>query len=924
MKLPATLLSFACLSVACLAQEFSLQARWGNVTGPYTLKEGTEVLVGTNKAFLTQVRTQKHQLLDDIREIVIPEVDFKQASLREAVTQLQQAAAKADPKKRNLPLAFGFTPEQEKAREPASITCHARNISLLDALQLVAELTQTKYGVCKDVITVMPLDAPEGTLFERKYTVMPGAFEKITEGLEEYRPSERIREGLEDHSSSSEEPAKREDSLKQRLADLGISWPAGSSISYRAIVGKLVACNTRENLDLLGKLFVELGSVPRQVRIDLQFVAFDLARINRLTSSGVAMNAATLTALWTNGFGELLAAPTVTTKAGQEAVVKGVTEVIYPTLFTCVGTGQTNPPGASCSVEPEGFQTREVGAILQVVPEVSADGTIINLTFNPQLVEDPIWMDFGQLGPNPKPMKQPFFHVCSTSTSISLASGRRMLVGGGLPTRDFQRAVFLFVTATLENEQGVPFQSQSDDNESPGQRYDTGFAPRFSLRDGKGNVTGPFTLRDDAGLPVGSSMATIMRVRPAGQGLPDAMREIVLPEVNFQAASIGDAIAFLRQSAQANDPAKRDFNIIPALLSQEEITNRVTFTARYVSLYDALKIITEVANLKCRVRGDAVMLVSHDAPAGEFVVRRYNVMPNVFDRATAVARDFGSARGEKPANEGGGIKKLFADLGVAWPAGSSVTYLRDFNKLFIRNTRENLRTLDNVLEEINVTPQQIQIDAQFVSFDKATIARIAAAGSGFNAAALTALWARGEGELLAAPMAVTKAGQEAVAMGGMEIIYPTQFACVDASPAGVTNGPAGAVTGCVEPGSFQTRETGVILQVVPEVSAEGRMLNLTLNPQLCEDPVWEDYGPTLRDAAGKEHPSQMKQPFFHIYSTSTSVSLASGKRVLVGGGMPSRDGKRMVYLFLTATLIDMRGEAVKLWEEEEEPDVPVK
>ena len=39
--------------------------------------------------------------------------------------------------------------------------------------------------------------------------------------------------------------------------------------------------------------------------------------------------------------------------------------------------------------------------------------------------------------------------------------------------------------------------------------------------------------------------------------------------------------------------------------------------------------------------------------------------------------------------------------------------------------------------------------------------------------------------------------------------------------------------------------------------------------------------------------------------------------------MPSRDHKRAVYLFVTATLVDPKGEAIKIRDVEEEPCQPV-
>ena len=101
---------------------------------------------------------------------------------------------------------------------------------------------------------------------------------------------------------------------------------------------------------------------------------------------------------------DLLSAPKVVTKSGQEAIMKVVTEYIYPTEFEVTmsqqgnnsssgggigGGGGTQAPLAI--VEPQNFEMREVGVILQVVPEVSAEGQMINLLLNPQVVSEPVW-----------------------------------------------------------------------------------------------------------------------------------------------------------------------------------------------------------------------------------------------------------------------------------------------------------------------------------------------------------------------------------------------------------------------------------------------------------------------------------------------------------------------------------------------------
>lgn len=52
--------------------------------------------------------------------------------------------------------------------------------------------------------------------------------------------------------------------------------------------------------------------------------------------------------------------------------------------------------------------------------------------------------------------------------------------------------------------------------------------------------------------------------------------------------------------------------------------------------------------------------------------------------------------------------------------------------------------------------------------------------------------------------------------------------------------------------------------------------------------------------------------------------LYEGHRMLVGGGMPSRDRKRAVYLFVMATLVDPSGNMIKMPNDRDETDVPVK
>ena len=154
---------------------------------------------------------------------------------------------------------------------------------------------------------------------------------------------------------------------------------------------------------------------------------------------------------------DMLSAPKVVTKPGQEATVKVVTIYRYPQDYDV--TIQSTSSGGSSSltssgggdgkilpmVEPQNFETQPVGVILTVTPELSAEGNFINLKLNPQVISEPIWRDYGMRVPAAAvegqvpttgerwfsvPMEQPFFKERSIDTVVTLYNGATVVMGG--------------------------------------------------------------------------------------------------------------------------------------------------------------------------------------------------------------------------------------------------------------------------------------------------------------------------------------------------------------------------------------------------------------------------------------------------------------------------------------------------------------
>lgn len=116
---------------------------------------------------------------------------------------------------------------------------------------------------------------------------------------------------------------------------------------------------------------------------------------------------------------DLLSAPKVVTKSGENAVIKVVTEYIYPTDYDVQLQSSGSSSGSSSSgssqsailavVEPQNFTMREVGVILDVTPTYSeANGGTIDLELKPEVVDEPTWKNYG--------MRIPFTGNASSGT----------------------------------------------------------------------------------------------------------------------------------------------------------------------------------------------------------------------------------------------------------------------------------------------------------------------------------------------------------------------------------------------------------------------------------------------------------------------------------------------------------------------------
>lgn len=217
-------------------------------------------------------------------------------------------------------------------------------------------------------------------------------------------------------------------------------------------------------------------------------------------------------------------------------------------------------------------------------------------------------------------------------------------------------------------------------------------------------------------------------------------------------------------------------------------------------------------------------------------------------------------------------------------------------------------------------------------------------------------------DLVTVPSVVTKSGQKASIRVVREFPYPTEFdpPQVPQQVGSVTVGNVITLTGSnaapvtpTTPTNFETKELGVVLEVEPNVSEDGRTIDIAINPSITDFEGFIDYGsditnafdlqtfslfaPTTTRSVPYVQDNDVLQPVFRKNSANTAVTIYDGSTIMLGGVMEERrvdiqdkvpvigdipligrlwqtkvsqTSKKHVIFFITVTVIDPSGHRI--------------
>ena len=486
------------------------------------------------------------------------------------------------------------------------------------------------------------------------------------------------------------------------------------------------------------------------------------------------------------------------------------------------------------------------------------------------------------------------------------------------------------------------------------------------------------------------------------QAINNKLDTIIIPRIDFTDSSIREALDFIKKRASDLDEGDSDnkgINIVLKLPPDSpDASYPITLSLSDVPLREALRYVTEAANLKVKIETHAVVVVPATENTDVLITKEYKVPPS-FITATpgsAPAQVSGLAAGSQSVIAVRSIAKDFLETqGVEFPPGASANYISQSSRLIVKNTQANLELIDALVDtSVATRPIQVEIEAKFLEVSQNNLNELGfdwllgqfslAGGSGVYGSGgtiglnrsinnngypltnpatglpvgansgtsgpitagnrggsagislnsvdavllgspvgpapgvlsvagvftnpqfqvvLRALSQKKGIDLVSAPKVTTKSGSTAKIQIVREFRYPSQF---DPPQLSVTTGSTYAPVVPNAPSAWNTKDTGITLEVEPTVGPDSYTIELRLAPRVTEFDGFINYGSPINATVGQVFllgigdaavpilgpnftfeatPNTINQPVFSVREVETQVSVYDGQTVVIGGLM---------------------------------------
>jgi general secretion pathway protein D len=262
------------------------------------------------------VLARQAEITQKLNDIIIPEVNFREAAVSDVVTFLHDESVRLDPQHLGVnfvlspdistaPAAPSTAPPAAAAPETAAvhevatrpITLSLRNVPLIEVIKYITGIANLKYRIEQSAVLIAK-DVPEGQTITRYYTVNPGVFYSSID-VTNYSSTTRTAptSGGGGGGATAVSPAVQAgpdtalstisisiltNTVKQAFIDAGVQFPTNSSFYFNERTSTIIIRNTAENLETFERVLAALNVIPSQVEIETRIIEISQSDLDEL------------------------------------------------------------------------------------------------------------------------------------------------------------------------------------------------------------------------------------------------------------------------------------------------------------------------------------------------------------------------------------------------------------------------------------------------------------------------------------------------------------------------------------------------------------------------------------------------------------------------------------------------------------------
>lgn len=248
--------------------------QWEDAVPPTT--EALEKYSSLRQDSLRNIQGNREKIVQKLRTLVVPKVDFSGASLGEVVEFLRVRSRDLDPEGKGVDFVLNVPPETTAATIDLAVT----TMPLEELVRYVAEKAGAAYKVDDFAVKFVSLTERSSDLFVRYYRVPPGFIESA--------PMDAAAPGANDPfaqnpGAAANAPLVRRLSAREFLEARGVLFPEGAVANYVTSSNRLVVRNTAPNLELVEALVeAAAASSPKQALITVKMIEVNQTNLEEM------------------------------------------------------------------------------------------------------------------------------------------------------------------------------------------------------------------------------------------------------------------------------------------------------------------------------------------------------------------------------------------------------------------------------------------------------------------------------------------------------------------------------------------------------------------------------------------------------------------------------------------------------------------